>query len=979
MTRKRPTLVLLLGFCFLSTRATALPSSVRVLHPFSKIGTVINPVATDGAGNLFGDTVDGGEFDSGTVFKLSKSDGGTSNLTILHSFNPALDGWSPVAGMAIDRFGNLYGTTEAGVPNPDGPSGPGTVFELSPQANGSYAFKTLHGFSALVDNQNSDGAVSMGNLAVAADGTVYGATTRGGPKGEGTIFSVSPTGAFATLYSFEQYDGNSILSLSIDASGNLFGARYYGDGFAGDIFELQKLSTSWVYRVIYTFTNGPDGGYPFDDLSVDSKGNVFGASRAYPAGGVVFQLSPDGSGGYGFHVLHTFSGGDDGMTARSGVSIDANGAIYGFAVDPSASTSSSFFRITGTGGSAWTFFTLLHFDQNSFVPAGWSAAVGAGSVLALGKPPYLKNTLFELAPGNGGYVLNALLSGGEGLEGGHPLDLLTTLPDGTIVTTLSAGGAWGNGTVLAIHPAGSSPPQLEILHTFAGVAMNDGANPSGGLSADSSGNLYGTTLIGGDPRWNAGTIFELSKGSSGFTYSVLYRFSGGADGFGPVGVVSDSAGHLYGMTRTGTIYELTIGSSELKVLKSLPGADSAAPLVRDSSGNLFGTYLATVFKVTSSGSFSTIRVFNHAGDAPPLGPLILDESGALYGCTASAVFRMSRSGDSYTALHTFASLDLKDGNTPTPPLTIDGSGMLVGATSQGGDDDAGAGTVFRVSRDGSGFTVLTSFSASLDGAFPNGGLAIDSTGQIIGTAAVTGEWGGGVLFTIASSPPSLAVTPASLPSAKQFETYGPLQLAGAGGTPPYRFGWSAARGQLTRFPTGLGLSLEGLISGIPTGEGQYKFFLVVQDADGFLAVQPFSLDIEAGVTPMPPFANDVAAATRPGLGDFIYLSATDPTGAAQDLVFEIVGQPQSGILSNFDSIHGTVVYTPNPGFSGVDYFQFDVKDEFGTSFLAEVTVDVLAPNIDTLHPPTPAPISKRPSGKLSPRGAAATGSGGKQA
>ena len=555
--------------------------------------------------------------------------------------------------------------------------------------------------------------------------------------------------------------------------------------FQGDIFELAKTGAgAFKFKFIYGFTGGPDGRGAIRRPRDRFEWQPFRSFHGLP-GGSVFELAPVPDGMYAFHSLHTFTGGDDGFTSSSSLSLDSGGNIFGFAAGASPSGEGSFYRLAKDASGGWSFSTVFRLAKNTLSPAGSVRADGSGKVFAVGKQFYLTNTLFQLSPEAGGYSLTAVLSGLSGLEGDNPVGQSISDSNGNIYIALKRGGAWGLGTILELvkTTAGYEPV---VLHTFAGIAERDGAIPSSGLAADKAGNLYGTTMSGGDPTANAGTIFELEKGTNGYTYSLLYRFSGGSDGTWPVGVVTDSAGHLYGATAFGAVYEVAIGSgtSQLTLLHSFGNQIAAPALVRDSSGNLYGTYLATVYRVSNSGSFSTVRVFNGPGDSPPFGPLTLDSSGTLFGVTAEAVFRMSRSGDSFKNLRSFVSLDLKNGYLPAAPLVEDSAGLLVGSTTSGGEDDFSGGTIFRISQDGSQFSSLYSFSGSLDGAFPNGGLTFDSEGRIIGTTSLGGSGSAGTVFRLESSGPALVVSPGVLPAGKMFRKYSAVQLAGAGGQPP---------------------------------------------------------------------------------------------------------------------------------------------------------------------------------------------------
>jgi uncharacterized repeat protein (TIGR03803 family) len=144
----------------------------------------------DAAGNLYGTTYFGGTFGVGTVFELSPKARGGWKETVLHSFNDnGSDGYGPQAGLILDAAGNLYGTTLIGGSAVCTYYGScGTVFELMPQADGSWTEKVLHSFS----DDGTDGYWPYASLTLDAAGNLYGTTWAGGAQGNGTVFEITP-------------------------------------------------------------------------------------------------------------------------------------------------------------------------------------------------------------------------------------------------------------------------------------------------------------------------------------------------------------------------------------------------------------------------------------------------------------------------------------------------------------------------------------------------------------------------------------------------------------------------------------------------------------------------------------------------------------------------------------------------------------------------------------------------------------------
>jgi uncharacterized repeat protein (TIGR03803 family) len=182
-----------------------------------------------------------------------------------------------------------------------------------------------------------------------------------------------------------------------------------------------------------------------------------------------------------------------------------------------------------------------------------------------------------------------------------------------------------------------------LLHSFTGGA--DGATPDAGLVLDAAGNLYGTTVAGGAS--NLGTVFKLDKTGK---ETLRYSFLGGADGATPyAGLILDGAGNLYGATEvggasnSGTVFKLDTTGVETLLYSFTGGADGTPDvgLVRDAAGNLYGTTFAggapsfgTVFKLDTTGTETVLYSFTGGADGgSPFGGLVRDAAGNLYGTT----------------------------------------------------------------------------------------------------------------------------------------------------------------------------------------------------------------------------------------------------------------------------------------------------------------------------------------------------------
>jgi len=327
-------------------------------------------------------------------------------------------------------------------------------------------------------------------------------------------------------------------------------------------------------------------------------------------------------------------------------------------------------------------------------------------------------TIFKLDTANVETVLYSFT--GE-TDGSLPQGNLFRDPDGDLYGTASEGSAQNGGVVFKL----DINNVLTVVYSFQGNL--DGAGPSGNL-VSINGVLYGTTEFGGRGGCNGsggcGTIFKVTKAGK---ETVLYQFTGGADGFEPSGLIRDAAGNLYGVTIAGTnnfgaLFKLDT-MNHFTVLHTFTGkADGAGPsgrLIRDVNGNIRGAtqgggdptcQCGVIFKVDADGNFKVLHTFlARTGGAEPLtGPL--DDAGTLYGLTGyggdlnclvqgtgcGVLFKIGNTGQ-YSVLHRFTGGG--DGEVPAAELTLGSDGSIYGTTAGGGKDTTcgaiGCGTIFR--------------------------------------------------------------------------------------------------------------------------------------------------------------------------------------------------------------------------------------------------------------------------------------------
>jgi uncharacterized repeat protein (TIGR03803 family) len=250
----------------------------QVIHQFSNNAQGLYPTGrlTVGPdGNLYGTTNDYYSFDGpGTVFKLTRERDGTWSHAMLHSFDWH-DGETPVSGVIFDPKGNIYGTTLYG-----GYYGEGVVYRLAPNADGTWTESVLHSF------YGDDGYSLYAGLVRDRNGSLYGKALDGGVNGTGTVFQLTPDSngdwGFKVIYAFPAEAGNTA-DLVIDREGALYGTA--SEGGQGIVFKLTpEKNGNWRRSVIHTFDNTTGGA---SSLMIDSWGNLYGTTSDS-----IFEITP---------------------------------------------------------------------------------------------------------------------------------------------------------------------------------------------------------------------------------------------------------------------------------------------------------------------------------------------------------------------------------------------------------------------------------------------------------------------------------------------------------------------------------------------------------------------------------------------------------------------------------------------------------------------------------------------------------------
>ena len=332
------------------------------------------------------------------------------------------------------------------------------------------------------------------------DGTLYG-TTYGRASTDGTVYSMSLTGATKMLYDFHgrNHDGSRPWAGLLDVNGTLYGTTY--DGGTSDAGVVYSITTSGVEKVLYSFKGGSDGANPIAGL-IDVNGTLYGTTYGGggSAKGTIYSISTAGQE----TVLHAFTGGPGDGADPTGELIDVNGTLYG---------------------------TTPHGGVGSTKCGGPSEGCG---------------TVYTVTPKGDVKVLYRFHGGSDGRGPYAPL----IESNGTLYGTTDAGGdtqcqTIGCGTIFSISTAGKE----RVLYRFRGGS--DGASPRAGVIAV-NGTLYGTTNAAGSSGCSddlgCGTVYSANLSGA---EKVLHVFQGGSDGENPTGTLIEVNGTLYGTTEFG--------------------------------------------------------------------------------------------------------------------------------------------------------------------------------------------------------------------------------------------------------------------------------------------------------------------------------------------------------------------------------------------------------------------------------------------
>ncbi len=690
---------------------------------------------------------------------------------------------------------------------------------------------------------------------VHAQDLLLGLTGNGDRGVTGTAFSIKGTGADFKEFKTFRADGADPYYCKVvqGRNGALYGMTTSGGQYGfGTIFRVNPDGSG--YSVLYSFNGFSDGGTPRGSLRQAPDGTFYGVSFLGNYDGVFFKINEDGSN---FTVLKNFFG-TTGERASGTPVRDGDGFFYGLTAYGGTYDKGTLYRVSADGSS----FTVLHHFKTGGNPIGTSLTLGGDGVLygitSLNNDD--QGAVFRINRNGTGF---ATLHTFAGADGSNPVDRLVPGKDGALYGVTSDGGKFNLGTFFKINPGGTgfttlyhfgsdagTNPQGILLGTdgaFYGATRYDLDNeagvvfringdgtgyrrlrqmsslradiPSGGLTQGTGGVLYGMST----GSFNQGTVYRLNP--DGTDFRMVHQFTDRYEGTNPRGSLTrGSNGALYGVTgqggteNRGVFYRVYTDGGGFTVLSNFPNGGLENPLselVEGKDGAFYG--VATdggnfdrggIFRLNANGpGYTVLRQFNRTDGENPLGGLIQGSDGAFYGMTQGGgstgngtIYRLNGDGTGFAILKNFTA---GDGRFPENRLVQGGDGALYGMTTFGGA--LNNGVVFRMNRDGSGFSVLRSLAAG-EGRNPRGALIQGFDGAFYGTTSAGGNHNGGTVFKINGNGTGFAVL---------------RHLGGSDGINPF---------------AGLSQGSDGILYGLTANGGTYDggtLFRIAPDGTGF--------------------------------------------------------------------------------------------------------------------------------------------------
>lgn len=639
-------------------------------------------IAADGY--LYGICEDGGQNNNGTIWKLAK-DG--SSFSLLKTFNLSTEATKGFYGsLVMGADGRLYGTIDGGN---------GYIIRIN--TNGS-------GFTKLVSFTNNSGSYKgsapRAPMLLAGDGNFYGVCSGGG-SGKGVAFMYNPaTNVYTLLKSFTDNDGAYPSTTPVEAAGGYIigGCPNYGTLNGGTIWKLKKDGS--VFTVLQQLDLSVTGNRPGKRLYIHTDGFVYGTMGGYgPLNtGSFFKIAQDGTG---FTVLRSnFSGGEQAWTL---IYKELDNKFY-IIFNYGGNASSGLLASVNPDGSDYKHIYVFGYESEGVAPVGIprvaanvnSSQYGNAFGVTGSSGLYGDGNLFSYKTAFTNQRPSILHNFNPDADGYSPAGRSSPLlgSDGFIYGVLGYGGpVTGNsGTAYRINPDDTS--SFTIIKTFG----NYGSSPTGctipGVIMEAAdGYLYGNTTQSGDN--NRGTIFKMQK--DGSNYSNIYQFggsstllTGGSFIQDPVTLKLIGTGSL--SNNDGVIFSISTDGTVLSIIKTFPAASGATDglnpsgLLKLQNDTLYGTAGAgpsnfgLIYKIHKNGTgFSVIKSFINTEGGTPYGNLQISDDGYIYGTCGGTqasssgpnIYKIKKDGTGFTILKSFGTDNNNiEGNAPGPVVLL---------------------------------------------------------------------------------------------------------------------------------------------------------------------------------------------------------------------------------------------------------------------------------------------------------------------
>ncbi len=355
--------------------------------------------------------------------------------------------------------------------------------------------------------------------------------------------------------------------LTVDAAGNLYGAANFGGKVGGNcgsngcgvVYRLSHHNSNWILTPLYGFLGGSDGTNPQQaNVVFGPDGSLY--STTYSGGGTcsqnnqgcgtVFKLQPPATACQSVScpwtetILHSFSG-DDGAGPLGALVFDQQGNVDGATNSGSLRNGGTIYQLDASGGYMEGILFHPYGYPGSSVTMDHAGDLYGSTSIGMEGP----GTIFELTPSGSNWISTQLHAFTGGNDGAYPQAGVILDAAGNLYGATSAEGSGGGGTVFELSPSAGGWTYT-VLYSFTGHGSGMIVGPVGNLVLDAAGNLYGTTFIDGE--LGRGAVFKLTHSDSGWSYSALHDFTNGADGGFPYSnLVFDANGTIYGTASTG--------------------------------------------------------------------------------------------------------------------------------------------------------------------------------------------------------------------------------------------------------------------------------------------------------------------------------------------------------------------------------------------------------------------------------------------